>query len=137
MRLRFPLLPNSVRWLGVLAVASVLVYFSLLAAPPPGPPGGRFTPGTFWDKKLHFAGYAALALSLAYATAATPFDRWRRSMFVVAAAILFGVAIELLQAPLPDRYFSTLDILANAFGASIGSVWFLAETRLEYVPFDD
>lgn len=129
MRLRFPLLPTAVRWLGVIAVAAVIVYFSLLTTAPAPPEAGPF-----WDKRLHFAGYAAFALALAYATATSRLDRHRRVLLVLAIAVLFGVAIEVLQAPLPERYFSYGDMLANALGAVLASAWFLVERRLEYVP---
>jgi len=131
MRLmRFPLLPDSIRWLGVIVIAGVLVYFSLLttvSAPP--------EPGPLWDKKLHFAGYAALGLSLLYATAASEEDPTRRALLSVGAAVAFGVLIELLQGPLPYRYFSYSDMLANALGALLATGWILVESRLEYVPF--
>lgn len=132
MRLPFPLLPTTVRWLGVGAVTAVLVYFSLLTTPPAAPP----EPGLadFWDKKLHFAGYAALGVALAYATATSRWSSLRRAVLVIGAAVLFGVGIEVLQAPLPDRYFSYDDMLANALGALLATGWLLVESRIEYVP---
>ena len=132
MRLRFPLLPNSLRWFGPVAVAAVLVYFSLLTAPPPEPPDPML--GSFWDKKLHFAGYAAFGLSLIYATAASRMHPTRRAALSIGVAVLFGVLIEVLQGPLPARYFSYADMLANALGALLAGGWFLLEPRLEYVP---
>lgn len=128
----FPLLPASIRWLGVMAVAGILVHFSLLTTPPAAPPEPGL--GSFWDKKLHFAGYAALGLALAYATATSRRPHLRRVLAVIGAAVLFGVGIEVLQGPLPERYFSYGDMLANALGAVLASAWFLVEGRLEYVP---
>jgi VanZ family protein len=128
---RLPLLPWSVRWLGAVVVAAVLVYFSLLTTPPAGPPDPSL--GSFWDKKLHFAGYAALGLSLIYATAASRRTRRRRAVLAIGTTVAFGVLVELLQGPLPDRYFSYADMLANALGALLASVWLLVESRLEYV----
>lgn len=129
-RVRFPLLPRPLRWFGVVVVAIVLVYFSLLTTTPT-PPG----PGPFWDKKLHFAGYAALGLSLLYATAASQRSPTRRAALAIGAAVAYGVLIELLQGPLPERYFSYADMLANALGALLATAWFLVESRLEYVRF--
>lgn len=132
-RIRFPLLPDPVRWLGVATVAAVLVYFSLLAAPPQQPPDPGL--GDFWDKKLHFAGYLGLGLALAYATADGRDTPRRRTTLVLGVAVLFGVGIELLQGPLPDRYFSYADMLANALGAILATGWFVVESRLSYVRF--
>ena len=130
-RLRFPLLPRRLRWFGVLLVAIVLVYFSLLVTPPSAPPDQ--TLGSFWDKKLHFLGYAVFGLSLTYATAMNRASRSRRVVLSIGVAVLFGVLIELLQGPIPNRYFSYADMLANALGAFLATGWFLVESRLEYV----
>ena len=127
-RLRFPLFPYSIRWLGVLGIAGVLVYFSLLTTVS-APPGQ----GPLWDKKLHLAGYAALGLSLIYATATSQENPTHRALLAVGAAVAFGVIIEILQAPLPARYFSTADMLANTLGALLASGWIVVETRIEYV----
>lgn len=129
--MRVPLLPARLRWLGVVAVVVMLIYFSLLTAPPSAPPDEGLA--AFWDKQLHFAGYLALGLALAYATATAGYPRLRRALLVVVAAVTFGVGIEVLQAPLPDRYFSYADMLANAVGAVLAAGWFLIEPRLEYV----
>lgn len=130
-RVRFPLFPGRLRWLGVLAVAAAIGYFSLLTAPPPAPP----EPGPLWDKKLHFAAYAILGLSLIYATAAGRRETPHRIALSIGVAMAFGVLIELLQGPLPHRYFSYGDMLANALGALLATGWFLVETHLEYVQF--
>jgi len=129
MRVAVPLLPSAFRWLGAGLIAGALVYFSLLTPPPVAPP----EPAPLWDKKLHLAGYAILTLSLAYATAASELRSPRRVLLVLVSAVLLGAGIELLQGRLPDRYFSYGDMIANAIGAVLASVWFLLETRFEYV----
>ena len=129
MRVAIPLLPPALRWFGAAVIAGALVYFSLLTTPPLAPP----EPGPLWDKKLHLAGYAVLTLSLAYATAASELRSPRRVLLVLGGAVLLGAGIELLQGRLPDRYFSYGDMIANAIGAVLASVWFLLETRFEYV----
>lgn len=134
MRAPFPMLPSGIRWLGVATVAFVLMYFSLLTTPPPPPPDGGLGTTDLWDKKLHFAGYAALGFTLAYATATSPRPLVSRVLLVLGTAVAFGVTIEVLQGPLPDRYFSYADMLANAIGAIFAAGWFLLEPRLEYVP---
>ncbi|MFD1646088.1 VanZ family protein [Haloarchaeobius litoreus] len=128
-RLRFPLLPKSVRWFGVLGAVSVVVYYSLVTVPP-APPTGT-TP--FWDKRLHFAAYATLALTLAYATARQRDSPYRRAALVIGGTVAFGAVIELAQGTLSYRYFGWGDLLANTLGAVLVSVWFVAERRIRYV----
>lgn len=134
MRISFPLLPSWARWLGVAAVGAVIVYFSLLGVPPSAPPAEGSGLASIWDKQLHFVAYAALALALAYATAASEQPWNRRVPLVFVTAVLFGVLIEVLQAPLPHRDFSYYDMLADAIGAVLALAWFVVETRLAYVP---
>lgn len=133
IRVQFPLLPGALRWLGAVTFAAVLVYFSLVTVPPPEPPDPSL--GAPWDKKLHFAGYAALGLSLLYATAPGRESRTRRAVLTIGTTVAFGVLIEVLQGPIPYRYFSLADLLANALGALLATGWFLLEARLEYVRF--
>lgn len=127
-RLRVPLLPRWLRLLAVAAVVAVVVHFSLFTAPPKAP--GR-TP--FWDKHLHFAAYAGLSLTLAYATARLRERPLVRGGLVVGVALAVGVGVELAQGILPDRYFGWGDLLANALGASLVAVWFFVERRVRYV----
>ncbi|WP_313692508.1 VanZ family protein [Halorarum halobium] len=126
-RLPFPLVPRALRWLGVLAVLGVIGHFSL-GAVPPAPP----EPTPFWDKRLHFAAYAGLGLSLAYATVGAD-DASRRVAVVLGGALAFGALVELLQGTLPNRYFGWGDLLANCLGAALSSLWFAVEPRLAYV----
>lgn len=127
-RMRVPLVPRPLRLLGVVAVLAVIGYFSLFTAPPQAP--GR-TP--FWDKHLHFAAYAGLALSLAYATVRLRDRPFRRALVVFGGALLVGAGVELLQGTMPARYFGWGDLLANALGAALVGVWFLLERRVRYV----
>jgi VanZ family protein len=128
MSIPIPLLPRWLRYAGAGGVAAVLLYFSVLTTPPVSPP----EPDPLWDKKLHFAGYAALTLALAYATVQIR-PRRRRVAAAVGVAIAYGLVIEALQLPQPTRYVSVADALANAIGAALASVWFLVEPRLRYV----
>lgn len=130
-RLGLPLVPAPFRWAIVVAVALVIFANSIVFVPPT-PPGAE--PGPFWDKRLHFAAYATLTLSLAYATARSDLEPPTRLMGVLFFAMGYGIAIELLQAPLPDRFFSYADLLANALGAVLGLVYFAIENRLSYMP---
>ncbi|WP_435063667.1 VanZ family protein [Halobaculum sp. EA56] len=127
-RLAVPLLPRRVRYAGVAAALAVIVYYSLLSAPPSSPGD---TP--FWDKHLHFVAYAGLALALAYATVRYRDRPGLRTALVFGGALAVGVAIELLQGTLPNRYFGRGDLLANALGSALVGVWFVVERRVRYV----
>ena len=110
--------PRWLRWVGVALVAGVIFYSSVLDSPDSGLPAlGPL--GLFGiDKWLHALAYAALAAALASALAA---DRPLASAAVLAAAlaVAYGVGIEFLQAPLPERHFSVADMVADGVGAAI------------------
>ena len=76
----------------------------------------------------HFAAYVVLAFVLAVAL-----DDWRLSRrAVLGAAVLavsLGVAIELVQAPLPYRDCQLADALVDVAGAALGLVAFSAAAR--------
>lgn len=132
-RFGLPVFQSPFRW-GLVAAIVLIIFVNSIIIVPPAPPGD---PVPFWDKQLHFAAYAALAASIAYATANTTYDQWTRLLVVVGLAMTYGVAIELLQAPLPNRYFSYADILANALGAFLGLTYFAIEARVPYIPLRD
>ena len=73
----------------------------------------------------HFAAYVVLAFVLAVAL-----DDWRLSARAVlgaaALAVGLGVAIELVQAPLPYRDCQLADALVDAAGAALGLAVFSA-----------
>jgi len=76
----------------------------------------------------HFAAYVLLAFVLAVAL-----DDWRLSARAVlgaaALAVSLGVAIELVQAPLPYRDCQLTDALVNAAGAALGLAVFSVAAR--------
>jgi len=51
---------------------------------------------------------------------------------VLGAAMVVGIAIELLQGLLPSRYFGWGDLLANALGAALAGLWFPLERYVQY-----
>jgi len=128
-RITLPLLPRGVRWLGVVAVVGIIVYYSLVTVPPE-PTTGK---PSLWDKRLHFAAYAVFAPSLAYATVDYRERPHFRGVAVFCVAVGFGLCIEILQGLVPYRYFGWGDMLANALGASLVSLWFPTERRIRYV----
>lgn len=122
-----PLLPSSIRWSGVALLATVVAYGSLTPAPPAPP-----DPGPLWDKKAHFAAYAALGLATAYATA--DLDRRSRAsaLAVVLAVAAFGLGVEIAQSFVPYRYFDLADAATNALGAALSLAWLPVERRFGY-----
>ena len=112
-------LPGWLRWLAVVAVAGGILYASVLDPPASGltPLGPLGLVGM--DKWLHALAYAGLAGTLAVALA----PRTPTSRVVVLAGLLsvgYGVGIEFVQAPLPERSFSLADVAADAVGAALG-----------------
>lgn len=101
-------------------VAAVICYYSLFDTPGGG---GPVPMGPFGlvhaDKWLHALGYGALAGALGYASLRVD-GRTLAVTFLLAAG--YGVTIELLQAPLPERAFSVADMGANVLGAFLGLV---------------
>lgn len=98
----------------------------------PTPPGGLTPTGPFGvvglDKWVHAVGYAALGFGGASALQA----RQAREIGVaVVAAGLFGATLELVQALVPYRAFSLLDMGANVFGAFVGALLWFVVTRLQ------
>lgn len=124
-KLPVPLLPRLARWAGVLVVAAVIFYFSVLDAVK----GGEVP---LWDKQLHFVAYAGLTVAAAYATAVWRRTAPRRAVVVLLAVLGYGLGIELIQGTLPGRDYSSVDLLANAIGVALGSVWFVVESYVVY-----
>ncbi len=113
-----PVAPHPVRWAGVLACAGLILVASVLDTGS-GPQPTVF--GIGLSLYLHLVAYAGLAGAIGYALLGVD----RRALAVAAAgAVLFGVGVELVQAPIPYRTASTLDVLVNGLGAALGAaVW--------------
>ena len=131
-RLRVPLLPSSARWLLVALVAVGILYASLTR-----PTAVRRVTGPLGvlglDKYLHFFGYAALALVLAYALAGNSPEYVAVAVFLGAAG--FGLGVEFLQLPIAYRTFSLADAAANAAGATVVAVcWPVVRARVRFRP---
>ncbi|WP_144924261.1 VanZ family protein [Halorubrum salsamenti] len=129
VRVRLPLVPRSLRWGVVLAVAATILYFSVFT--PPG--SGVIRRGPFgvlaYSTWLHGLAYAGLAVTLAYAFQDRP---WRdRSVLgvVFLIAVGYGAGIELLQLTLDARTASGGDLLVNAVGAAVAAVCWRVLTR--------
>ena len=129
---RLPLVPAWLRWIGVVAVAAVIFYLSVVTVPPADPvvEPPDLVP---LDKWRHFLAYAAFAGSLAYATTDWSWPTRRLAVLVLGATAVYGVGIEAWQAFVPARYFSLGDAYANALGAVLASPWYLIRSRVSFV----
>jgi len=133
VRLRVPLVPRSIRWGIVLAVAATILYYSVFT--PPGSsmiqtgPFGALGYGTW----LHGLAYAGLAVTLAYAFQGRP---WRDRTVLLAVFLLavgYGMGVELLQSTLATRTADIGDLLVNAAGAAIAAVcWRILTRRVRF-----
>lgn len=132
MQVRLPLLPRELRWLGVVAIAAVIFYGSILAVPPETIIDTRFEVIPL-DKWRHFVAYATLGVALAYATADWDISPRLGAGLVLGTVILYGLGIEVVQLFLPQRYFSLGDAYANALGGVLVTPWYLIEPHIDFV----
>lgn len=127
--IRLPSPPRWLRWTAVVVVTSGLFVASVLTPPSGGIPElGPFGLVGF-DKWLHTLGYATLGGVLFLALVSRRQQKHALVAAVVLAAV-YGVGIELVQAPLPARAADPTDALANTFGALLGGVSGLLGRRL-------
>ncbi|MDX1635932.1 MAG: VanZ family protein [Marinobacter sp.] len=83
-------------------------------------------PASFGDKFNHLIAFVELTL---LARLGWPHAR---PLLVATLVLGFGLLLELLQAPLPYRSFSLLDLAADAAGIGLGlalSPWLLARAQ--------
>lgn len=135
-RIRLPLLPAWLRWLGVVVVASFIFYTSVLTTPPANPVVPTFDPIPL-DKWRHFLAYAALGGSLAYATSDSDRETWQLAVLVIGVTVAYGVGIEFWQSFVPNRYASIGDAYANTLGALLVTPWHLLRSRIALWPVFD
>ncbi|MFB6234178.1 MAG: VanZ family protein [Halopenitus sp.] len=105
-------------WLPAIAVGVAILAASVVRVPDEPTPNTGLVGRT---DLFHIAGYAALALVVAVTLSEN--RELPRSIHVgaVAVATLFGVGIELVQAPIPWRSFAVADAVSNAVGAVVGA----------------
>lgn len=118
---------RSPRWVPI-AVALAILAASLVPGSTSSAAGGAVGPVGV-DKLLHAVGYAVLA---AVVLTALRRPTGREILAVVVLVTAFGGAVEILQAPVPGRTGSVLDLVADAVGAVLGAAgWWLfgAEPR--------
>ncbi|WP_458205890.1 VanZ family protein [Haladaptatus sp. NG-SE-30] len=138
-------IPPRTRWVAVLVVAGAICYFSVFTTPDPGvtPMGPLGLVGA--DKWYHAVGYGGLGAVLAFAlagrhahsqsrggqaqgtrarTCVRVTGERRAGVLAIAGATGYGVAMELVQWPIPLRHASVGDVVADALGATVAvAVW--------------
>jgi VanZ family protein len=133
MSVRLPVLPRWIRWAVVALVAGTVLLGSVVdtggAVASWGPLGVLRA-----DKYFHAAGYATLAIAVAYAMAHHGTDRVVVGVAFLSA-VLFGFGVECLQYGLSHRTFSLADASANAAGAALAvGVWRVIAGRVRLRP---
>ena len=79
-----------------------------------------------WDKANHFFAFLALYVTLSLGYTQMPLKS------KVLLLLAFGIQIELVQAFLPNREFSLLDIVADGLGILVGIVVLKCYTAVVY-----
>jgi len=78
-----------------------------------------------WDKANHGLAYGALAVA-----GGIGYRGLRGLILVGLGLLLLGAALELAQSALPDRIASLYDVLANAIGIVLGSLFASAANKV-------
>lgn len=113
------------QWLRIGQLAAALMIFAYYALKPPGTPGN----GPLSDEVLHFSGNVLLALSCWVAF----FGRWNLR-YLVVAAFIYSMAIEIAQGLTPARTPDMADALMNTAGLCAGTaIAFLLQGWLRHV----
>ena len=109
-------------WAALAVVGALVIALGSLT------PGSQMPSNLPWDKANHFVGYAGLAGLIGLAGLRLP--------LAFLAAVLFGIAIEVAQIPVPGRSGGDwADILANTLGAAFAVLLLrLVRRLLERVP---
>lgn len=103
-------------WLAVVAIAIAVLVASVLPLPENGSPVAGPLGAVGADAWLHAVGYAAVAGSLAVALATGGRSSAAVLAYAAVVAMVYGLVIEFLQAPVPTRAFEPADLVANAVG---------------------
>jgi VanZ family protein len=97
-------------WRALLALLLIAITYLALV---PDPPRGV---STGWDKSNHALAFASLAFTCVWAF----WPRPRQWLWLAAALLAYGGAIEIAQSYLPPRTGDWFDLLADGVGIAIG-----------------
>jgi VanZ family protein len=110
-----PVAGPAVRW-GVVAAVATLILVASVRNPGPGPSPSLL--GVPLATSLHLVAYAGLAAAVGYGLLRAD---GRALLLAAVTAVCYGGTVELVQAPLPSRSASALDVLVNTVGATVGA----------------
>ena len=82
-----------------------------------------------WQNFLHLPLFARFAPLLLDGAKAWQLGKAKAVLLAAALTLGFGVFLELLQAPIPGRYPSHLDMLFNLLGGCIGIALYLGKEK--------
>ena len=113
----------NLRYIGRLSLpvfwAGIICWLSLTSTPPliQGPLG--------WDKLLHAAAYALLAVSIAQYLQIHCANSWKTGFYAACLAIVYGGLMEIMQLAMQaGRLAEWNDLVADAVGSVAGCVIF-------------
>ncbi|MBW3598597.1 MAG: VanZ family protein [Planctomycetes bacterium] len=115
------------------AVAALAAYWLLLFVVTHTPHVPQVNAPRMTDKVVHFAGYAGLTFLAAVVILRR--SRWSRGavMGILLAAMLYGVADELMQIPIPNRSANVWDWVSDCLGAAAGlAIFRVGQKSLQY-----
>ena len=113
---RLPVSAPAVRW-GVVGAFATLILLASIRDPGSGPSPSLL--GVPLATYLHLVAYAGLAAAVGYGLLRAD---GRALLLATGAAVCYGGAVELVQAPLPSRSASARDVLVNTVGGTAGAV---------------
>jgi VanZ family protein len=126
------LLGRASLWAPPIAYMAMIFFFS--AEPDPLP---KITEA-FWDKTLHFVGYAGLAFLFCRAFAGERFALSLALLSAFVATSAYGASDEWHQSFVPGRSPEVQDWLADTVGAGLGliayGIWISTVSRLPRQP---
>ncbi|PSP67601.1 hypothetical protein BRC85_05675 [Halobacteriales archaeon QS_1_69_70] len=102
----------AVRWSVAGAVATLILVASV-RDPGSGPSPSLF--GVPLATYLHLVAYAGLSAAVGYGLLRAD---GRALLLAAGTAVCYGGGVELVQAPLPSRNASAVDVLVNTVGAT-------------------
>ena len=114
---------HALLWVPVIACMTVIFYLSSESDPLP-----ELT-AAVWDKALHFAEYAGLAVLLGRAFLGEGMSSLRAFLAAVVAASLYAASDEMHQIWVQGRQPAVSDWLAGSIGAMAGAALHLATVR--------
>lgn len=102
---------RTLLWFALLLYTALLTYYSLRPAYAGQPPTGGASPYL-----LHFLAYMGMSVLVLF----TFLDLApSSSLLLLGSVFAYSVLIELVQIPIPGRFFSWYDVLMNGLGAFI------------------